>query len=413
MQLNPLKIFNELINTHIQNIEKRQNFTLLMQFILAALSIGLCSYLIGIPFFTLLYVSSIMFSIPIDISIWVTAFSALCFAFYDLKPLYYDKIKKIDAFALSPEKIIFIKNQVAQLAKKAGISAPNIYVDENDSTLNAEFKWSLFTPGKIILTAGSLRSFGLGELSKRDIRATLAHELGHKIGKDNPMMAVLTFSIATAVGTYLTVIMAMIETSLQLMSLSLMTFTAAIPLALASVGLLIYGAISISLLLQYRKNMESAADIRGAHLTNDIEGMVKSNKHMSTRGSSLSIYTWLSLLDRPQIRKFLSLIKKISSSFQYDQFKNILTQQIPFKEKEKKLINSSFLDKEWKKKFRIPTACFEDKYFDVLAQRNQESYSMKNGYFTRFHQKMISIMNPYPSTKERNFEVRNSFRKPN
>ncbi|MBI2792970.1 MAG: M48 family metalloprotease [Gammaproteobacteria bacterium] len=409
MRLNPFETFNEYINVHIQSIEKRQLFYNWFQLLWAALNIGLCSYLLGTPLLTLLYSSIIIFNIPIDISVWFITLSAYCFALFELKPLYYDKIKKIDSFKLAPEKITFIKNQVSKLTQRAGISLPEIYVNENETSLNAEFKWSLFTEGKIILTAGLLRSFGFGETTKRDLRATIAHELGHKIGKDFQLMMAQAFIIATTVGIYLSLIIAMIDLSLQLMTLSLMT-SAAIPLAVGIVGLFIYGAISSSVFLQYRKNMESAADIRGVHLTNDVEGMTKSNKNMKIQGRNLAIYSWLSLFNKTQVRNFLSSIKKIGSNFQYEQLKNILTSKIPFKEKEKALINSSFLDKDWQKKFKAPAQQAINKHYDTLLEKANESYSSENkGYFTRFQNRMIYIMNPYPSTKQRNNEVRKNF----
>jgi Zn-dependent protease with chaperone function len=409
MLFNPLKAFNEYISLRIQNIEKRQQFYNLLQLLLAALNIGLCSYLLGIPLLTFLY-SNIVFNIPIDISVCFITFSAFCFALFDLGPIYYNKIIKIDSFPLSLEKKAFIKTKIAQLTQKAGIAAPEIYVDQNKTSINAEFKWSLFTPGKIILTAGLLRSFGFGITSKRDMNATLAHELGHKIGKDIPLLIVQAVTIATTVGIYLSLILAMIDASLKLMSLSLMTFTSIIPVTLTIVGVLIYGAISSSLFLQYRKDMESAADIRGVHLTNDVQGMTESNKHFKTQDRNLAVYTWLSYFDNAQVRKFLSSVKAIGSYFQYKHLKNILTQKLPFKEKQKTLLNSSFLDKDWRTKFKAPAQHVISKHYDALLERSKECHSTENkSYFTRFNRKLTSIMNPYPSTKERNRNVHKNF----
>jgi len=391
-----------LIDQQLKNIHNRQAGILLAQFLLMIFALGLLMTAVGTTMFT--YVASLILTqetLMTALIVGVTGLIGL-FAVLDLKPIYIDKLKDIDSGAIAPDKIAFIKREVAELSKKAGVASPDVYFNKSHLDINASYGYGLFKNGKIIFTAGFLRSFGLGGLSERDVRATIAHELGHKISKD---LFYILLQTACLILTACMLISAVLDLALLWWATPLALATT-LPPVLLVMGLFLLIPSSFALQLKYRENMEIAADIKGVELTNDVEGM--SNKGISLQNNKLAGIRMLSFLDHKQVGLYLQSLKSLRIPQTVEKLKALLLENIPYRKKRKKLINSSFLDDHWTRKLATPTIRFLSKHRHSINTRSKQE-SANQGLLTRFNNFVQTRMNPYPSDEVRMSELRRNF----
>lgn len=385
-----------LVDRHIKNIHQRQTAILIIQFLLIGLSLWFIALVTGVSFLT--YMASLLLTqqtLETALLIGVSTIVGISLVL-DVKPIYLDKIKAIDSFAIAPEKIAFIKREVTELSKKANVDVPDICFEKQSTFINARYDHGVFKNGKIIFTAGFLRSYGMGGLTDRDVRATIAHELGHKISRDLFYIIILLGSLALTAS-------ALITAWVELVTLSSIMVLQPVLLAL---GLFLMVTSSFSLFLKYRENAEVAADIRGVGLTNDANGM--SNKGISRQQKKINTLKMLSFLDKQQVGLYIKSLVSLKIPATLEKIKEVLLKNISYRKKQKKLINSSMLDPYWEKKMATLTGRFIVKHRDSLNARSKQE-SANKGLVTRFKYFMQSAMNPYPSDEARANEVQSHF----
>lgn len=89
------------------------------------------------------------------------------------------------AVPIEDPRLRWLEDDVADLAKRAGIPAPRVYVVPNELSPNAFATGRSPSHGVVAVTAGLLQT-----LDRRQIRGVLAHELGHIQNRDTLISAV-------------------------------------------------------------------------------------------------------------------------------------------------------------------------------------------------------------------------------
>ena len=95
-------------------------------------------------------------------------------------------IRMTGAVPAAPGELGWLKEACAELAGRAGIPTPRLYVVPHEQSPNAFATGRSPDKGVVAVTAGLLR-----HLSQREVRAVVAHEIGHIANRDT-----LTSSIA-------------------------------------------------------------------------------------------------------------------------------------------------------------------------------------------------------------------------
>lgn len=174
---------------------------------------------------------------------------------------------------ISDPRLAWLEDDVAELARNAGIPAPRVFIVPHEQSPNAFATGRSPERGVVAVTAGLLQA-----LDRRQIRGVLAHELGHIKHRDT-----LINAVAATMGAAVSMLGRMAfwmggdrENSNPLVGLLAMLLA---PLVAAIIQM------SIS------RTREYAADARAAELTGDPEGLAQALERIGGIGRRVPMQT--------------------------------------------------------------------------------------------------------------------------
>lgn len=178
-------------------------------------------------------------------------------------------IKSTGAVPLPEYEAPWLHRDVAQLAERAGIPKPEVYILPNERSPNAFATGRSPSRGVVAVTAGLLHV-----LTEREVRGVLAHEIGHIAHRDT-----LLNSIAATIAGALTYAGygLMFGRSRDTPPWAALLIIIAAPMAAALVRM----AIS--------RTREYMADARAAELTGDPEGLALALEGLSRRSEAVPL----------------------------------------------------------------------------------------------------------------------------
>lgn len=174
---------------------------------------------------------------------------------------------------ISDPRLAWLEDDVAELAAKADMPMPRVYIVPNERSPNAFATGRTPERGVVAVTAGLLQA-----LDRRQIKGVLAHELGHIKHRDT-----LINAVAATMGAAISMLGRMAfwfggnrENNNPVIGLLMMLLA---PLA----AMLIQMSIS--------RTREYAADARAAQLTGDPEGLAQALERISGVGRQVPMHT--------------------------------------------------------------------------------------------------------------------------
>ncbi|MCB9681120.1 MAG: M48 family metalloprotease [Alphaproteobacteria bacterium] len=169
-------------------------------------------------------------------------------------------------------RLQWLVDDVAELAQRAGIPTPRVYLVPNEASPNAFATGRDPAHGVVAVTAGLLQT-----LDRRQIRGVLAHELGHIRHRDT-----LTSAVAATMAGAVT----------MLARLAFWTGGDRDTPMVARLATMLLAPIAATLLhLAVSRSREYAADARAAALTGDPEGLASALERISGIGARVPMHT--------------------------------------------------------------------------------------------------------------------------